>query len=205
MPTFEDRLLEELKGVVAERTPVRTRRGKKGLRLGLAACAVTAVAAGVMAVPAFTGGDSASVANAIVREPDGSIKLTLVDFTHPERVEAMLYSFGVPARVDFLPFDTQCEGREFDNNDFWGMELPDNGVFGDDPWAEEDMSGPVIMRIYPKKLRPGEQVLLSVWHSPPAGPDSAMIASSVVKKTDGFPPCRRVPGGPTDGPDGVGG
>ncbi|MFI0449768.1 hypothetical protein [Actinomadura sp. 6N118] len=210
MRTFEDRLLAELRTIVAERTPVPARRTKmkeKGLRLGLAACAVTAAAAGVVAIPAFNG-ERAYGANTVVREPDGSIKLTLVDFSHPERVEAKLRSFGVPAKVDFLPFGTQCRGREHDS-DFWNLDGPDNGVFGGDPatdpHADQDMRGSVIARVHPNKLRPGEQVLLSVWYDPSAGRDSAIAFSPLVKKTDGFPPCQRVPGGPTNGPDGVGG
>ncbi|MCO6004902.1 hypothetical protein NE236_07905 [Actinoallomurus purpureus] len=53
----------------------------------------------------------------------------LVEFTHPERVEQKLPAFGVPPKVDFLPFGTQCKGREY-NSDFWMSEKPDIGVFG---------------------------------------------------------------------------
>jgi hypothetical protein len=204
MQTFEDRLLTELRNVVAARSEEPApRRRRTGLRLGMAAAVLGATAAAVVAVPAFTG-DEASQANAVERGPDGSITVRLVEFTHPEQVEARLRAFGVPATVDFLPFGTQCKGREY-SSDWWQSEEPDSGVFGEDPGAnphaDADMRGSVVARIHPQKLHPGEQVVLSVWF----GKDAGSVFSPAVKKKGSVPPCTRVAGGPSAGGDGVGG
>lgn len=105
--------------------------------------------------------------------------------------------------MDFLPFGTQCKGREYDS-DFWMYEKPDAGVFGDDPGsdpqADEDMRGEVGARIHPDKLKPGEMVVLDVWFE-----DAATVLSPMVKRVGTVPACVRVPGGPQSGADGVGG
>jgi hypothetical protein len=211
MQTFEDRLLTELKHVVAANRPATESRHQPrrwtGRRLVLTAGAVAAAVGTVIAVPALTGDKSAG-ANAVERVPDGSIAVHLVEFTHPERVEQKLRAFGVPAKVDFLPFGTQCKGREY-NSDFWMSETPDDGVFGDDPGsdphADEDMRGGVGTRIYPDKLKPGEMVVLDVWFQNTKDSTSASVLSPMVKKAGTMPACVRVPGGPRSGPDGVGG
>ncbi|GAA4604799.1 hypothetical protein GCM10023195_16450 [Actinoallomurus liliacearum] len=212
MQTFEDRLLAELKHVVAANRPTeesrRRPRRRAGRRLVLAAGAVAVAAGTVIAVPALTE-DKSARANAVERVPDGSIVVRLVEFTHPERVEQKLRAFGVTAKVDFLPFGTQCKGREFDG-DFWMSDKPDTGVFGDDPGvdphADEDMRGEVGTRIYPDKLKPGEMVVLDVWFQNTKDPTSASVLVPMVKKAGTVPACVRVPGGPHSGPDGgVGG
>ncbi|MGI5200510.1 hypothetical protein ACQEU6_02740 [Spirillospora sp. CA-108201] len=113
----------------------------------------------------------------------------MVEFTHPERVEAKLRSLGVPATVDFLPFDS----------DWWQSEEPDTGVFGgdpgSDPHADADMRGDVVARIHPQKLKRGEQVVLSVWF----GKDAGSVFSPMIKPAGTVSPCTRVPGGPSAG------
>ncbi|WP_433174773.1 hypothetical protein [Actinoallomurus sp. CA-150999] len=211
MQTFEDRLLAELKHVVAANRPAAEPRRRvrrwTGPRLALAAGAIAAAVGTAVAVPALTAHERAQ-ANTVVRVPDGSIVVRLVEFTHPERVEQKLRALGVPAKVDFLPFGTQCKGREYDS-DFWMSEHPDNGVFGgdpgSDPHADADMRNAVGTRIYPNKLKPGEMVVLDVWFENTKDPASSSTVNPMVKKIGTVPPCVRVPGGPHSGPNGVGG
>lgn len=208
MQTFENRLLAELKHVVAANQPAAEspRRPQRwtGRRLVLTAGTVAAAVGTLIAVPALTE-DKSARANAVERLQDGSIAVHLVEFTHPEQVEQKLRAFGVPAKVDFLPFGTQCKGRE-SNSDFWMSANPDDGVFGGDPGsnphADTDMKGGVGTRIYPDKLKPGEMVVLDVWFQNTKNSTSANVLSPTVKKAGTVPACVRVPGGPRSLPGG---
>ncbi|MCO5990287.1 hypothetical protein NE235_29650 [Actinoallomurus spadix] len=199
-PDDIDRLVEridaegvELKQVVAANDraaePRRRPRRWTGRRLALAAGAVAAAVGTMIAVPALTENRSAE-ANAAERAPDGSIAVHLVEFTHPERVEQKLRAFGIPAKVDFLPFGTQCKGREFDG-DFWMTDKPVRGprrrhrrlipgrpqwrsapgsrrVFRSAPIPAPSLSSPGRRgRVFPRRTSPRP------WSSPGAGRRSA--------------------------------
>ncbi|MFG2043432.1 hypothetical protein [Dactylosporangium sp. NPDC048998] len=104
---FEERLLNELKAVVAERTQetgaVPARRGRRrlvvaGVTAGVAAVAVAATAAV----------ESNSAAYAVERDPDGSVRVSIFDYRDPEGLRQRLASFGVRAAVNFLPAGQAC-------------------------------------------------------------------------------------------------
>jgi hypothetical protein len=106
---FEERLLDELKEIVATRADsggsarVRSRR-RAGLRPTLIAAAAMVAAGAAVAVLA----DGTTPAAAVVREPDGTLTVHLDDYTNPKPVERELRKFGVRATVDFLPDNQIC-------------------------------------------------------------------------------------------------
>ncbi|WP_131739269.1 hypothetical protein [Actinomadura roseirufa] len=189
MTTFEDRLLVELKGVVAERAVAERRPSgarRRPVRLFALAGAVVAAAAGIaVAVPLATGEDGAK-ANAVERRPDGSIAVHWRDFDHPEQVEAKLRGFGVPARVTTIPSGKQCRDQPEERQ---GGRA--GGVFGP-PGA----LGPNATTIYPGRLRPGQFLAINIWTM---RDEHGKLLQRVMQPgvaQGPIGPCVLVPGGP---------
>ena len=110
-PTFEDRLLAELREVVAARpepvavpaaAPRRRRR-----RAGIAGTAVAAAAAAV-AIALIGGADPASPAYAVERQPDGSVEVVINSLSDASGLQAELRAAGVPAVVDYVSPGKAC-------------------------------------------------------------------------------------------------
>jgi len=106
--TFEDRLLTELRAVVSTRpapervaAPARTIRP----RLILAAGVVAATAAGVFVA---TGGDTASPAYAVEKQPDGSVTVAVHSLSDAVGLQDKLRAAGIPAVVDYTPNGKMC-------------------------------------------------------------------------------------------------
>jgi hypothetical protein len=109
---FEDRLLVELRAVVAERAapPVAAaatpRRRRAAPRLVLSGAATAAVAAGALLVA--LGGDAATPAFAVEPHADGDVAVTIYRLSDAAGLESKLRSAGVPAVVDYTPPDKAC-------------------------------------------------------------------------------------------------
>ncbi|MFC9686957.1 hypothetical protein ACFTSF_00330 [Kribbella sp. NPDC056951] len=104
MNTFEDKLLAELRTVVAERPADIRRKRPKRLLVGIAAC-LTLAAGTAVAVPML---GSSSPAYAVVTQPDGTVRVTIYRAEGAEGLEKRLRAAGVPAEVDFLPAGKTC-------------------------------------------------------------------------------------------------
>ncbi|TDD59049.1 hypothetical protein E1263_16760 [Kribbella antibiotica] len=103
MNTFEDKLLAELRTVVAER-PVDIRRKRpKRVLVGIAAC-LTLAAGTAVAVPMLSG----DPAYAVVTQPDGSVRVTIYRAEGDKGLQKRLRAAGVPAEVDFLAKGKTC-------------------------------------------------------------------------------------------------
>jgi hypothetical protein len=108
--TFEDRLLTELRAVVAARpTPEAVtfppaRRARR-TRLALAAGAVAATVAGVFVA---TGGDSAAPAYAVERQSDGSVTVEINSLRDAAGLQEKLRAAGIRAVVDYTPEGKAC-------------------------------------------------------------------------------------------------
>lgn len=105
---YEQRLLTELRGVVAEQpatAPARV-RPRRRLAAGLAAAAALAVAGAVGAPVLLGAGDQP--AYAAEREPDGSIRILIREFRDAKGLQARLRQLGVAAVVDYAPYGKQC-------------------------------------------------------------------------------------------------
>jgi hypothetical protein len=112
---FEERLLDELRRVVAERpspaaaeatsTPAaRWRRRPLALLGGLAAAAAAAALVGV----ALSGDDG--TAWAVERNADGTVTVRIDSLSDADGLERKLAAEGVPAMVQYLPAGKACAG-----------------------------------------------------------------------------------------------
>ncbi|MEZ7132193.1 hypothetical protein ACBR40_43235 [Nonomuraea sp. AD125B] len=172
--------------------PVRSRRR----RLGLAVLATAVAAALAVGVP-VTLGQGAVPANAVIREPDGSIKLYITDYRHPEVIERRLHDLGVQADVTFLPTGQDCREPR-------GTYLPDNpALLTSDPPAEGEDD---YWRLHPEQIGPGQTFVYTMWYEEQG--ENRMFSARYRVATGPVAPCEVVPGGPVmeEGPEGgVGG
>jgi hypothetical protein len=100
---FEDRLLHELREIVAAR-PARavvTRRRPRRRRLTLAGVSAAAAAAAVAIV--VTGGEVTPSAYAVQPRADGSVTVAIRSLRDAAGLERSLRAAGVPAVVDYAP------------------------------------------------------------------------------------------------------
>jgi hypothetical protein len=100
---FEDRLLEQLLHVVAERPApdVIAHRAPRRTRLALAGVSVTAATA-VVAIVA-TSSDVTPRAYAVEPRPDGSVTVKIHSLRDAAGLQRNLRAAGVPAVVDYVP------------------------------------------------------------------------------------------------------
>jgi hypothetical protein len=132
--TFEDRLLAELRQVVAARpqpvvAPAPPHRARPRLLAGgLAATAAVAAAAVVV----VAGGGGASPAYAVERQADGSVEVTINSLSDAAGLERKLQAAGIPALVRYLPDGKMCRipaGRPASGGPFsMGVSHADGGA-----------------------------------------------------------------------------
>jgi hypothetical protein len=116
---FEERLLDRLKAVVAERgaaaagseaTPAPTGpRRRRPLRLAIAGAAVLAAATAVLVVG--SGGDNAPRAFAVEPQEGGGVTIKIYSLEDPAGLERALEHAGIPAEVNWLAAGTTCRER----------------------------------------------------------------------------------------------
>jgi hypothetical protein len=112
--TFEERLLGELRSVVAARptphpppaTSAPPRRSPRRPRLVVAG-AGTAVAA-VAAILLVAGGGNPAPAYAVERQTDGAIKVQINSLSDAEGLQSKLRALGIDAVVDYTPVGKMC-------------------------------------------------------------------------------------------------
>ena len=105
-PRFEDRLLEQLRQVVADhpvphvaatRRPHRTRLALAGVGVAAAAAAVAVVA---------TSNDRSHSAYAVQPQADGAVTVTIHSLSDANGLQGSLRAAGIPAVVDYVPSAT---------------------------------------------------------------------------------------------------
>jgi hypothetical protein len=150
---FEDRLLTELRAVVAARPApevvTASRRSPRG-RLVLATGAVAATAAGVLIA---TGGDTAAPAYAVEKQPNGNVTVEIHSLRDAAGLQEKLRAAGIPAVVDYTPVGKMCRaprGRLAPSGHPFGMRV---GVRGGDHSATFTLSR--------GDLRPGETLVIN--------------------------------------------
>jgi len=146
MNTFEDRLLVELKAVVAvdqapgdrpEPTPIQAAGKARGRvvrrRAVYGLAAALAIGTGIVfALPAATGGSQADAARFQVRpQNDGSILFRVVEFSTPKALELRLRELGANVVVDYVPLGKSCEEGRFLEYEVSDAEM--SAVYG---WME---------------------------------------------------------------------
>jgi hypothetical protein len=117
---FEDRLLGELRAVVAERgaaasaeaeASTGTPAWRSGRRLAIAGAAVTAAAAVGLIVSA--GGGDTSAAYAVEPRPDGMVSVEIRGLEDAKGLEEALGEVGIPASVTYLAAGMECKEPRF--------------------------------------------------------------------------------------------
>jgi hypothetical protein len=120
LPTgnFEDRLLDELRAVVAERAAAAapepstaTTAWRRGPRLAIAGAAVTAVATAALIVTA--GGSDTPAAYAVEPQGEGMISVEIRSLEDAKGLEEALGEAGVPASVNYLAAGMACKEPRF--------------------------------------------------------------------------------------------
>jgi hypothetical protein len=112
---FEERLLDRLKAVVAERGAAEAAAPAPGpgrhrpLRLALAGAAALAVAAVLLVIS--SGGDSTSKAFAVQPQQGGGVTIRIYSLEDPAGLEQALERAGIQAQVNWLPAGATCAER----------------------------------------------------------------------------------------------
>jgi hypothetical protein len=146
---FEDRLLAQLRQVVAEH-PAPARSAPRGRRHGhlLLAAAGCAAALGAIAIVAGSG-DTTPRAYAVEARPGGAVEVSIKELDDPSGLQGSLEESGVPAVVDFDPADraacaeaplSPASTESDDVHSLKGYETADGGVWTElpsgKPWAD---------------------------------------------------------------------
>ncbi len=131
---FEQRLLTELKSVVAERGAEQAAAGTGGgrgsarrqvPRLALAATAALVAAAAVLVLR--PGGDGSSRAFAVEPQEGGGVKIEVYSLEDASGLEQALEDAGIRAQVTWLPAKTSCREPHFTPS---RVKLPGGGGIG---------------------------------------------------------------------------
>lgn len=143
---FEQRLLDELKAVVAERgtkqpTPLQgsapTPAWRRAPRLALGAIAALAVAAAVLVFN--SGGDNTPTAFAVEPREDGGVTIKVYSLEDASGLEQALEEAGIKAQVTWLPAGKVCREPHYKPSI---VHLPGGGSFGG-----MSMGGPGVITI----------------------------------------------------------
>jgi hypothetical protein len=209
---FEERLLAQLREVVAERaaeTPARTvtaaagsvegsalgsaapaarrmrlLRPRRRLVLVLGVALVLAVVA-VIAGPALVGLQK-SPAYAVVRDPDGSIRIYIRDYRDPKGLERRIESFGVRAAVDYIPQGMKCKEPR---GDFVPLDETPRAMVSWGPFGD---SGNYYWKLNPQYIKPDQTFVYVVQVSKDKSGDRTQRAA--IRLANGpVAPCEPVP------------
>jgi hypothetical protein len=195
---FEERLLGELKSVVARRGAERTGLARDRTPLWRRPRVVTMASAGALAigaavgVPLLGGGSttpSATAAFSVTSNDDGSVTATVNRLEDAEGLERQLEAYGIPVEVDYSPAGMECAQPRF-------THAPSSRAVGFGFMASDDGSRHWIEAyVWPDRLRPGQTVVIQAgyWQAQPLdGGGQGMWAATAV--ADGpVKPCTLVP------------
>jgi hypothetical protein len=223
---FEQRLLEELKDVVAERgakqatategkTPTPAWRRVPRLALG----AVAVLAAAVAVLVFNSGGDNAPRAFAVEPQEGGGVKIKVYSLEDASGLEQALKEAGIKAQVTWLPAGKVCREPHYTSS---VVHLPGGGSFGGmsgggpggitigigstEAWREsfgKHMHGQISddelanINLDPKAFNPDQSVVLSGTPVPYDGdPEGGSITKMGVAEGP-VEPCKPVPALPS--------
>jgi hypothetical protein len=101
-PRFEDRLLHELRHIVAESPAPAVVRSRRPLRTRMSLAAAGVAAATVAIVLVATGSDVTPGAYAVESRPDGAVSVSINSLRDAQGLQRSLRAAGVPAFVDYV-------------------------------------------------------------------------------------------------------
>ncbi|MFN8215669.1 MAG: hypothetical protein U0R71_03645 [Solirubrobacterales bacterium] len=157
-PDFEERLLTQLRGVVAERAAEADADGAsaKGARPAwrraprLALGGGVALAAVGAALLVSAGSDSTPAAFAVEAQEGGGVKIEIYDLGDPEGVEQALAEAGVRSQVSFLPAGMTCREPHYQPSMATLRTLAGGDQPQPQPWAGfdyESVRGPLTIAV----------------------------------------------------------
>jgi hypothetical protein len=181
---FEDRLLAELRQLVAERPappviPPAERAGRAGgprrrrTRVVLGSVTATAVIAGAVLAATWSWGGGVTPAFAVDREPDGTVTVKINRLSDAEALQSKLREAGVPAVVRYATTSGQvcrAPGKP--------AVAPDSGPVHASGSVSAGPGHPATFSITRNMVGPGETLLMSVSDGKP-GPQT--VGMTVVK------------------------
>jgi hypothetical protein len=184
MNTFEDKLLAELRTVVAERPDDVRRKRPTRLLVGIAA-SLTLAAGTAVAVPVL---GSSSPAFAVSKQSDGTVQVKIYRPKDGAELEKQLKAVGVPADVEFLPQGETCHRTP-------AGERPASGPAALELMRDTTKDGGYVLVLHPADYRSNTLVLeadssATTWVPTRRGP--AMFAKATRLKTGTFGPCVAV-------------
>lgn len=158
--TFEDRLLDQLRGLVAA-SPAPTapfnRRATRRYVFGAAAGVAVASAAAVTAI-ALSGG--ASNAYALDTEPSGVVIVHITSLQDATGLQNSLQNAGIPAVVDYTPNCTPSPPPDGTDGGSTGQATGRPAWDILDVQVTRDAKG-VTFRIDPAQINPGQKVFIT--------------------------------------------
>jgi len=165
---FEDRLLVELRRLVAERPgPAQAAAARRRFlpaarrRLVLVAGTAAAIACAAALVPLLTGGGTA--AYAVTTSDDGTVTVEINSLSDAAGLQAKLRDAGVPAVVLYLPPGKACREPIFTPSSGQASGAPLGGG------VRHEADGSTAFSIDPAGLQPGDTLVIMTQDV--AGPD----------------------------------
>jgi hypothetical protein len=213
---FEERLLVQLRGVVAERDaaqaqalqarPAKRRAPRLAMGGALAAAAVTA------GLVVSAGGDNTSAAYAVEPQDGGGVNIQIYSLDDPKGVEGALEEAGVPAQVDYLPTLTACREPRYKASTLTapgliqgdllsafaqgGLHGPMTIAIGDEGQRQE-LSAQADLFVNPAWFQPDQTLVLTGAPDPyqgnSAGTNAAGEMTSVGVAEGPIAPCDPIP------------
>jgi hypothetical protein len=181
--SFEDKLLTELKTVVAERADREHARRPHPIthlitrRRVLAGAAIAgSAAAAVLAAPIVTG--SQTPAYAVSKNADGSISVKINQFRDPDRLEADLADLGARVDISYHQSNLWCPSGGFATSP--PLSPAQRAEMASRWLVAEDKSG---FRIYPHRIPAGQTPTVRV-DEDTSGHDITWVGTGPP------PPCR---------------
>lgn len=187
---YEENLLAELRRVVASRpSPIAVRRWPELMRrrrLVLAGAAAAVAVAVSVVVPAVLG-TGQQPAYAVEREPDGSVRISIMEYRDAKGLEAKLRAFGVPAVVDYVPNGQQCREPR-------ASYVPDDQVptlmTNEPPAGDEESS----WKLHPELIPSGDTFVFTTTLVGDPGDEEWMAKGQFRLATGPVAPCELIAG-----------
>jgi len=193
MSNFEEKLLVELRTMVAAEPAERGRRRAVGSRrrLVLAGGLAAAVLAAIAAAGAFFLSTGTQAAYAVTKNADGSVTVEIDSLTDAAGLQAKLEASGVKAVVEYLPAGKMCKRPWF---------TPEGHVPGEMQQSSVGRTGDGSIRFTISGERPAGTTLVITTQTGPGGEQALGIANAAGD----VPPCQVVDApagsGPLGGP-----
>ncbi|KAB8185838.1 hypothetical protein [Microbispora catharanthi] len=203
---FEERLLMELKAEMATRATQEPIRRPRGIMTRARILAVAGITAAAVAVPLTLGGGAA--AYAVVKNPDGTLIVTVKELQDPEGLQAELNAQGIRADVTYTPRDKKCAPGRFIGADYGYVSPNPKNMTAEqleefnrpEHWRSRDVTRPITrdkFMISPKLMQPGETLVLEfrLGNAPGVG---WSLGTYLAKPGSPVRPCALVDEGGTD-------